>query len=90
MAAFGGGDGRRDDGDGVHGIVVGVRVRLVAAVDVVGAVADEVKWVIPITSQTLPLSLFALGLAFSLPLTIFAVCPSLQVLCRLGPVHQQG
>ena len=39
VAAFGGGDGRRDDGDGVDGIVVGVRVRLVAAVDVVGAVA---------------------------------------------------
>ena len=37
MAALGGGDGRRDDGDGVHGIVVGVRVRLVAVVDVAGA-----------------------------------------------------
>ena len=37
MAALGGGDGRRDDGDGVDGIVVGVRVRLVAVVDVVGA-----------------------------------------------------
>ena len=35
----------------------------------------EVKWVIPIAFQTLPLSLFALAL--SLPLAFFAVCSSL-------------
>ena len=50
----------------------------------------EVKWVIPIAFQTLPLSLFALALAFSLPLTFFAVCPGFQILYRLGSVHQQG
>ena len=37
VAALDGGDGQRDDGDDVDGMVVGVRVRLVAVVDVVGA-----------------------------------------------------
>ena len=63
---------------------------LLQSMSLVLLLLHEVKWVIPITSQTLPLPLFALGLAFSLPLTFFAVCPSLQVLCRLGSVHQQG
>ena len=78
MAALGDGDGRRDCGI--------VRMELLwkygsalfpQLMSLMPLLLHEVKWVIPVAFQTLPLSLSALALAFSLPLAFFAVCSSL-------------
>ena len=77
VAALGDGDGRRDCGIVRMGLLwkygSALFLRLMSLVPLL---LHEVKCVIPVAFQALPPSLFALALAFSLPLAFFTVYPS--------------